>query len=420
MRPATGILVALAALAGSVPALAADDDFALDSTRWNGTHHLSVEAHALGCEMRAVDSVDWAALDARDVLWFVYPRSVIDPERLRRWLAVGGSVVIADDFGAADEALGALSLRRIAPQSSSAADRYDDNPALPISRPVLKSALGRSAPFVVANHPAAFASALPPTFALGSDALVIEGHYGKGTFVAVADPSLFINNMLEIDENLAFARALVRQSCAAAGRGARILFVTQGFSSRGQPPRVLPGEAAARLDSGHLAGEAARAASDVNAGLQRALGNPVGRSLVALLLAIGASALLVGLFPPVRRLGRFVRAQFHDARGDSVTGGLRDFGAAMAILREEVEGRLAPLVGTIPLEPAAATRVVQLTQARLGPLAAVAGELWRQLGKIRWHRVQGELIPDEPISRRRLALLHSLAVRVFAAVETTS
>jgi len=409
---------ALLALAGV--AHAADDDFALDSSRWNGSSRLVTEARAAGCEMRAVDAIDWSALEARDVLWFVYPRSVVDPERLRRWLSIGGTAVIADDFGAADQALEALSVRRVVPQKPRPEDRYDDNVALPISRPILKSALGRSAPFLVANHPAAFSSALPPTFALGDDALVLEGHYGKGTFVAIADPSLFINNMLEIDENLAFAKALVRQTCAAAGHGARISFVTQGFSSRGQVPRVLPGEAAARLDSGHLAGEAARTAADINAGLQRALGNPIGRSLMSLLLAVGAAAFLVGLFPPIRRLGRFVRAQFHDASGDPVTGGLRDFGAAVAILREEVEGRLVPLVGSAPLDSASAALVIERTRARLGPISAVAGELWRQLAKIRWHRVQGELIPDEPISRRRLVLLHSLAVRVFAAVETSS
>src|SRR5262249_42381362 len=92
-----------------------------------------------------------------------------------------------------------------------------------------------------ANHPAFFSAATPATYSFSPGAaLVVEGRLGKGYFVAIADPSVLINNMLDIDENLAFARALVRRTCKP---GERIHLVTQSFVARGEPSGELTPQA---------------------------------------------------------------------------------------------------------------------------------------------------------------------------------
>src|SRR5262249_54877572 len=119
-------------------------------------------------------------------------------------------------------------------------DRYNKNPQLPIAHARLQTALGRSTPQLVANHPAAFATAMPATFELSPGAaLVVEGRVGRGQLVAIADPSVLINNMLEIEGNRAFARELIATTCKP-GRD-RILLYTQVFRSQGEPAEALAG-----------------------------------------------------------------------------------------------------------------------------------------------------------------------------------
>ena len=181
----------------------------------------------------ATETLDWSALGAGDVVWFVYPRTAVDGGMLRRYLEAGGRAVLADDFGASDAALAALEIRRLrgelarAPLATTTTRRCRSRARR--WRPSCRSA----SPSVVANHPAFFSAATPPTYAFSPGAaLVVEGRLGKGYFVAIADPSVLINNMLEIDENLAFARALIKRTCKP---GERIHLVTQSFVARGEP-----------------------------------------------------------------------------------------------------------------------------------------------------------------------------------------
>src|SRR6185369_6357451 len=91
---------------------------------------------------------------------------------------------------------------------------------------------------LVGNYPASFSTAIPATFSFSPGAaLVVEGKIGRGYFVALADPSVLINNMLEIDEQRAFAAALVRRVC---NPGDRVLIFTQTFRSRGEPSDAPP------------------------------------------------------------------------------------------------------------------------------------------------------------------------------------
>ncbi len=399
-------------------------DYAPGSTEWNGLSRLLDEARANGCEVLARDDLDWSELRARDALWFVYPRVPLEAGKLRQWLATGGRVVIADDFGAAGPALESLEIRRgPRPNGTSGAERYHANPELPVARPHLLTELGRAAPRLVGNHPASFATAIPATyeFAPGA-ALVVEGKIGRGYFVALADPSVLINNMLEIDEQRAFAATLVRRTCSA---GQRILLFTQTFRSHGEPP-----DAPAQSLEGSPFQRFNQMLSDANSGAASAARD--GRALTALasLVALVMLIIAAGAFParsPIR--DRWTRARLTE----SAWSGLLEHASSAAILREELLERLGAVLDPPPAwghtGPQALARQIG---SSVGPAAAqTAAALWRLLHKIRWRTVEGDwapaqsagwvaMVPVDQVSPRQLAALHRLATDLFTALSERS
>jgi hypothetical protein len=405
------------------PARAASD-YAATSTEWNGLSRLVDEARAAGCPVETSALLDWGELGERDVLWFVYPRSTIDAGKLDRWLQAGGRAVIADDFGAADATLRALGIRRARPPEVPDADRYHHNPALPIARPTLATALGRSTDALVANHPASFESAIPPTFAFGPGAaLVVEGRVGRGWFTAIADPSIFINNMLELDGNRAFARALVGGTCRPGQD--RIVLYTQTFEARGEPtgavqsPDEQPARLAQRFNAMLVDADHALASSSANGGTMLVI--------LAAFLALVIAALLAGAFPGRARLhDHFTHARrlYGDGAAAEVEwqplAGLPwDYGLAVAILRDEVLDRLRlALESPIDFDYAQPRAVAARIRERSGPMAARhATDLLTRLHRLRWRTVDGENAPDERVSRRRFVQLHALAHALFDALD---
>lgn len=385
MRRAVAVGVFLAA----TRALAAGGDYRLDSREWNGLGRLAEEAHAAGCAITATETLDWSALEARDVVWFVYPRTAVDGGMLRRWLEAGGRAVVADDFGASDAALAALEIRRLRGELPSV-DRYDGNAALPIARQTLSTELSVGIGDLVANHPAFFLASTPATFAFSPGAaLVVEGRLGKGYFVAIADPSVLINNMLDIDENLAFARALVKRTCKP---GERIHLVTQSFVARGEPSAEL---GAATGDSWFTRfnrfvesiDDSAHSAAD-----DRTLG------ALATVMAALALVLFARSWPAPGRIDG------HWTRAATVDTGWRAWSreATATYLRDEVALRLSDTLGRSVSDwtPAELERRVARVH---GPRAAAhAARLWTQLGRTPvW------------LSARSLAALHASATRLF-------
>src|SRR5690606_22287377 len=81
--------------------------------------------------------------------------------------------------------------------------------------------LARGVAGLVLNHPALFTRVDGPTPVFGFDdgsAVVVVGQLGAGQVVAIADPSVLINRMLELEGNLGFARNLLGHLAAAGGR----------------------------------------------------------------------------------------------------------------------------------------------------------------------------------------------------------
>jgi len=383
--------VAVAVLFVCARASAAGGDYRLDSREWNGLGRLADEATAAGCTITPTESLDWSTLESRDVVWFVYPRTAVDGGNLRRWLEAGGRAVLADDFGASDAALAALEIRRLRGELGNV-DRYDGNAALPIARQTLSTELSVGIADLVANHPAFFSAATPPTYAFSPGAaLVVEGRLGKGYFVAIADPSVLINNMLDIDENLAFARALVRRTCKP---GERIRLVTQSFVARGEPSSELLGATA--TDSAFsgfnrmlekIDDEAHAAATD-------------GRTLAALAMLMAVVALILfGRSWPARG-----RIDGHWTRAAAPETGWRAWGrdTTATYLRDEVALRLSEALGAPMTDWPPAELRTRLGRKLGREGAEAAASLWSRLRH-----------PPGWLGRRQLARLHDSALALF-------
>jgi hypothetical protein len=427
MRRALAAIAILFAATGSTRAA---QDYALDSGDWNGLGTFATLARAAGCTVERGTALDWSTARARDALVFVYPRSPIDPGRLKKWLAAGGTAVIADDFGAAGPALQALSIERRPLADGEAPETWEDHPGLPIARPALKTALGRAVPGVVANHPAALVTALPATYRFSHDAaLLVEGHIGRGRFVALSDPSVLINQMLDLDDNRDLVRVLADELCAGGER--RLLVFSHGFTSRGDPPSELP-----RFDVGTVTGEVGRGLERMNEATAETLANRAGRpALVALALGLLAWALLTS-FPSKTTLSDdFVRGS---ARGGGfplgpwvvIGPGGADYSALVAELRVMVLDRVEKLLGRrLAPERIGPRAVGKLVAARSGPAAGrEATELWRLLLEVRWRVVaqrdsrdldDAEVTPDERVGLTRLLAIHRRARALFLALDHT-
>jgi hypothetical protein len=418
------LAAAIALVSLCSPAGAAPGDYAVASTEWNGLQRLVELAQARGCPIDAQGDLDWSSLGAGDVPWFVYPRVPIDGDKLRRWLAAGGRAVIADDFGAAGPALEQLDIHKgPAPRIPSPDDAYQRNPSLPIARAQRKDALGAATSTLVANHPSSFlAEGVPPTFAFaGGEALVLELHFGgDAALVAIADPSLLINDMLELDGNRAFAGALLDWSCRQPGD--RVRLYTQAFVQRGEPALKLLG-----------GGDRARGPASFNAMIERTNGDLTSKTfadrrtttILGLSAGLIACFLLLGAFPSRTsmrdrwtRVGRLAQPAPLEQSWD--------LSGAAAVLREEVALRLSRALGEElgPLEFARtkARTVGARVASRFGAAAGERAEaLFSALERLGWRTIIGDgegdaapsLVPARRVSRRQLLRLHQLAEALF-------
>jgi len=212
-------------------ALAEESDYRPENEGWNGLSELFAAARTAGVrpEMRA--ELPWDELGPDDGVAIIYPRVAIDVAKLRDYLSRGGRALVADDFGAAAGAFEAFGLVRgeVPPQTP----RYQELAWLPIAT-AENHPLAQGVQRVVANHPAALRGQVgKPVLSFGAgEALCVEIELGRGRLYALSDPSVLINNMLELSENHAFAYNL---ASALARPGGRLIVVTQEFAERGAP-----------------------------------------------------------------------------------------------------------------------------------------------------------------------------------------
>lgn len=208
----------------------AQRDFAPDNTEWNGLSELLAVAAEEELEVDVADRVDVGTLPPDAALLVIGPQHEPTIEGLSALLRAGARIALADDFGASGPVLRAFHIDQHEP-SGNRELALRGNDALLIARPSGTHVLSARVDALVTNHPMALHhEELEPIFAFGeSDALVLAGAVGTGRLVVISDPSVLINNMLELGGNRRFAANLLRY---LAG-------VSTGLPAEGPPRRIL-------------------------------------------------------------------------------------------------------------------------------------------------------------------------------------
>ena len=387
-RPAALLLAAgLAALAAVAPARpaagqpAGPDDYDLASTSWKGLSTLEALADGMGLEVLQVSGVDWDEIERGDVLFLLYPTRRVEPAHLNAFVRNGGRVLLADDFGRTEDALAGLGILRGSSAAAQADEFWDDQPFAPVARPLSGHPLAENVAELVTNHPAVWRTMRGPQPVLGfsdGSAIVAALEQGDGRLVALSDPSVLINRMLEFDGNLAFAINLVRW-LSRPGETRRLIIMTGDLTLYGEPSRVL-GEAHPRGSMGGLL-------DDFNAwlvGLNDYLLADHSMRAVAIATAFLVSILALLALPRVKRGaldGSWTRARGGE---DSASperlvsdldrrGRRASFALPAAVLRDSVNARLATLTGTPdPLYAVPEAALVAAVAQKAGPAAAGA------------------------------------------------
>jgi hypothetical protein len=218
--------------------IAADDDFEPANREWNGLSALLSLADERDLPVEVVERIDIGTLGADDAVIIVGPREELPAGGLTDFMRAGGRVALADDFGEGDSLLRTFRIGRGRPGSRDAL-RLRGNDELLVARPVAIHPLTQGVGALVTNHPMiVYHQDLEPIFAFdpapggARDAVILAGAVGTGRLVAIADPSVLINNMLTLGGNRRFAENLLVY--LAGERGGRILLVPPHAEIRGR------------------------------------------------------------------------------------------------------------------------------------------------------------------------------------------
>lgn len=360
-------------------------DYDPRSTAWNGMASFVGLAEGMGFEVTPVSSLEWGDVSAADILVLIYPLQRVDPGRLGAFVQAGGNVVIADDFGDGKDAMQGLGLLRAEVETPRASKYYDGRTYAPIATARGDHPLAADVAEVVTNHPAALTrvEGAATIVAFDEGAIVVAGDRGSGRFVAISDPSIFINRMLTFRGNIQLAANLLRY-LDRGGRAKHIVLL------RGDVP--MYGDPRPFIDDAR-AGELGRSIADVNFWLSERrewLLTPVAMKALAVVLAM-TLLLLALLALPVRRGPRIDgawlrfgrpgrRDEPHTVIADAERGG--DANLVLAcVLRDQVQRLLADATGTPePLFAMSEPQLVaELSRVR-GPRAGAAlARVYRRL-----------------------------------------
>ncbi len=290
-----GCVLTIALASAASPALAQGHDFSTTGG-WNSVSELMRIARDHGANVHVVDRLDVGTLQPTDSVLILDPDAPLPSRELTAFLRSGGRVVLADDYGSGDSLLSTFQIGRAEPDASRAL-QLRGNPALLVARPRGQHRLASGVRALVTNHPAmVYHRALSPIFELSEgEALVLAGAVGSGRLVVLSDPSVLIDNMLELRGNRVFAENLVDD--LDDGRGGRLFVVQPGARVVGRW-----GEPGADRPLHDL-----RAALEAAASLELP---PIAMRIAALALAAIAVILALGALPrrsPYRSERMFAR-----------------------------------------------------------------------------------------------------------------
>jgi uncharacterized protein DUF4350 len=246
------------ALGGLFHASLALAAFELNDEGWEGCSRLlGVAREELGrSNVELLGTLDFSRLTPSDAVLVLHPEVEVRFDPLAAFLSAGGRAAIVDDYGKADTLLKRFHIHRSnAPARPDQSLREDADFA--IARPAIDPAHDaarhptlKGVQDVLTNHPTTLvlepgveltplltipspgqaAALLAVTGVIGdAQACGLTAHAGKsvpltgrcGRLVAMGDPSVFINLMLQHPGNLAFARGLINYLMDDDSWGAR-------------------------------------------------------------------------------------------------------------------------------------------------------------------------------------------------------
>lgn len=378
------VAVAVAVALASAPAAADIPDYG-PHPQWNGLSQLIGLAEGMGFSVSTVSSLEWGDLSASDILVITYPVQRVDPARLGAFLKAGGNVVIADDFGEGKDAMQSLGLLR-AETAVPKASRYEANqPWAPVAIGRPDHPIGRDVGEVVTNHPAVLTHVEGATTvaAFENGAVVVAGERGSGRFVAVSDPSVFINQMMTFPGNVMLATNMLKW-LDRAGRAKHLVLVRGDVPMYGEPRPFIDDATASNL--GRRIADLNFWLSELRAwiltpGAMKAL----GIALASILLVLAVIALPVRRGPKVDGAWlRFGRPQRRDEPHGLIAEADRSGGGTLVvacILRDHVQIVLAGVTGKLEaLYSLSEAQLVGEVSAARGPMAGVAmARVYRRL-----------------------------------------
>ncbi|MBX3161260.1 MAG: hypothetical protein KF773_35185 [Deltaproteobacteria bacterium] len=361
-------------------------DYDPGSQLWNGLASFVGLAEALGFEVSPVVTLEWGELSDNEILMLVYPTQHVDPGKLAAFLHAGGNAIIADDFGDGKDAMQYLGLLRAETTVPRAKRYYKGILHAPIATPASDHPLAEGVDEVVTNHPAALTHVEGATSVIEFDdggAVVVAGERGSGRFIAVGDPSIFINRMQQFPGNLTLARNMLRW-LNRGGRARRVVIVRGDVPMYGDPRALIYDPRADKLgrsiaELNHWLAE--RRAWLLTPGAMKALAAILG----AILLVLALVALPVRRGPKIDgawlRFGRPIR---RDDPHLLVHNAERNAGSNLVlacILRDQVQVLLAGITSKLePLYTVAESQLVADVSRARGPEAGAAlARVYRRL-----------------------------------------
>jgi hypothetical protein len=235
-RALLGLLVIVTGIAVVVAASTSGAAFGVYNPAWDGASDLREEASAVGTESELVlNTSAYADQPANGTVAVVLSpdRRYTDREaaRLRQFVANGGTLVVAEDFGPHSNALlAAVGADARINGSLLRDERYNyQSPALPLARNVSNHSYVTDVDELTLNHGTVVEPNGARTIVASSEYAYLDrnrndelddneslGTYpvatvesvGQGQVVTVSDPSLFINAMLDRSGNEQFVQSL--------------------------------------------------------------------------------------------------------------------------------------------------------------------------------------------------------------------
>lgn len=375
MRRLAAIGLALAvefALGLAASSARAQADYDLSPDAWNGLGYLMTTAAEAKVTVSTPPAVDLAALSPEDIVFVVYPRRPLPVQDLLAFVESGGYLLVADDRGSAAELFAAVGLTRNDDGPRDHGELWADQRGFLRLTPAGEHFLFFNVEEIVANHPAALtlsegsgphprpSSRVPVlSFEGGREHLLVEVNHGRGKLIAIADASLFINDMLRrFYGNKQLAANLLRYPCLKEPCRATLVAADTAFTGRFDVEKARLGST--RKDIADLVSLLNEAVGEAS----RALAEPSRATWVAAVLGLvlAVSALLIW------RAGRSRLSLLRGPAAQTASSPMIDeVRGLLAQAHEGDFGALAPTLASYGVELARRHRLHELARRAPAP-----------------------------------------------------